>query len=126
MRAFGNRYHGVPPTAKFTNQSKWEGDIVSVLSKRRNCSFHMIDLIFGYVVLRVDVPLLIAYACFHRGFVGLLDVFHDQAVLVFHLLGLWLLILVPRTKRFEMDLPVKRFHYNIGEDPFSLSRIGWR
>lgn len=30
----------------------------------------MIDLIFGYVVLRVDVPLLIAYACFHRGFVG--------------------------------------------------------
>ena len=38
----------------------------------------MIDLIFGYVVLRVDVPLLIAYACFHRGFVGLLDVFHDQ------------------------------------------------
>lgn len=123
LRAFGNRYHGVPLTAKFTNQSKWEGDIVSVLSKRwdatfwlsgffwkrfdslhiedsrfrscqecdwiecnvgiftgirRNCSFHMIDLIFGYVVLRVDVPLLIAYACFHRGFVGLLDVFHDQ------------------------------------------------
>ncbi|KAL9439471.1 hypothetical protein AB3S75_025017 [Citrus x aurantiifolia] len=122
MRAFGNRYHGVPLTAKFTNQSKWEGDIVSVLSKR-NSSFHMIDLIFGYVVLRVDVPLLIAYACFHRGFVGFA---RDQAVLVFHLLGLWLLILVPPAKRFEMDLPVKRFLYNIGEDPFSLSRIGWR
>lgn len=39
MRAFGNRYRGVPLTAKFTNQSKWEGDIVSVLSKRLDATF---------------------------------------------------------------------------------------